>query len=204
MSDENCNYLVKFSGIEKQNVEVCPNSIKVNEPVTVDKREIRNMYELPTDKRIFVYGGNLGVAQGIDFIISCLNENEKSEGHYILIVGSGTEFQRLMGWFNEKKPTNCKIISALPQEKYSELMAACDVGLIFWDHRFTIPNFPSRLLSYMKEKKPVLAATDPCTDIGRIIEKGGFGYWCESNDVNGFINAMSRFDNDNENKKMVL
>ena len=74
----------------------------------------------------------------------------------------------------------------LHKEDYDKLVAACDVGMIFLDHRFTIPNFPSRLLSYMQAKIPVLAVTDPNTDIGKVIVDGGFGWWCESNDVGGF------------------
>ena len=55
--------------------------------------------------------------------------------------------------------------------------------MIFLDHRFTIPNFPSRLLAYMQAKLPVLACTDPNTDVGKVIVDGGFGWWCESNDA---------------------
>lgn len=40
---------------------------------------------------------------------------------------------------------------------------------------------------------PVLAATDPNTDVGRVIEDGGFGYWCESNDVMKFTELMQQF-----------
>jgi len=65
-------------------------------------------------------------------------------------------------------------------------VAACDVGLIFLDHRFLIPNFPSRLLSYMQAKLPVLCATDPNTDIGSITVNNGFGWWCESVDAATF------------------
>jgi hypothetical protein len=64
--------------------------------------------------------------------------------------------------------------------------------MIFLDHRFTIPNFPSRLLSYMQAKIPVLACTDPNTDIGKVIVEGGFGWWCESNDVNQFSDTILR------------
>lgn len=60
------------------------------------------------------------------------------------------------------------------------------------DHRFTIPNFPSRVLSYMQAKIPVLACTDSNTDIGKIIEEAGFGSWCESNDVNGFVECVNK------------
>ena len=59
------------------------------------------------------------------------------------------------------------------------LANSCDVGLIFLDKRFTIPNFPSRLLSYMQASMPVLAATDVNTDIGKVIEEGESDIGCE-------------------------
>ena len=80
----------------------------------------------------------------------------------------------------------------LPKEDYDTMVGACDVGLIFLDHRFTIPNFPSRLLAYMQAKLPVLAATDPNTDIGKAIVDGGFGWWCESDDSNKFVNNIEK------------
>ena len=79
-----------------------------------------------------------------------------------------------------------KLMKRLPKEDYDRMVAACDVGMIFLDHRFTIPNFPSRLLCYMQGRVPVLAVTDPNTDIGKVIVDGGFGWWCESNDVKAF------------------
>lgn len=46
------------------------------------------------------------------------------------------------------------------------------MGLMFLDKRFTIPNFPSRLLLYLEAGMPVLAAIDRNTDIGSVISDG--------------------------------
>ena len=202
MSGNNCRYLIDKSGIDESKVEICPNSVKLRETIVINKESVRRKNGLPIDKTIFVYGGNLGVAQGIDFLIKCLAENEKKEDTFILIIGSGTEFSRIYRWVEENRPKNSILMTALPHEEYIELMAACDVGLIFLDHRFTIPNFPSRLLSYMEGKMPVLAATDTSTDIGQVIEAGRFGYWCESNDVQAFVDLMDRFSDKSERELM--
>lgn len=92
----------------------------------------------------------------------------------------------------------------LPKEDYDTMVGACDVGMIFLDHRFTIPNFPSRLLSYMQAKIPVLAVTDSNTDIGNVIVEGGFGWWCESNDVNNFDKLVSKINLDKLEEQKVL
>ncbi len=202
MSEMNRKYLVEKSGIDAVKIEICPNSIKIRSRSSIDRITVRNKIGLPTNKTIFVYGGNLGVAQGIDFIISCLDRNEYNPETFILIIGSGTEYNRLAQWFKINNPKNCKLISYLPKEEYMKVMSACDVGLIFLDHRFTIPNFPSRLLSYMEGSMPVLAATDPNTDVGAVIEKGGFGLWCESDDTERFIEQMNRLTDEKLRKNM--
>lgn len=65
------------------------------------------------------------------------------------------------------------------------------MGMIFGDHSLTIPNFPSRLLSYMQAKNSVFVVTDPNTDIDNIITEGYFGWCCESNDSYAFVNRIN-------------
>lgn len=89
-----------------------------------------------------------------------------------------------------EKPANVLLINGLPKNEYESFVGCCDIGLIFLDHRFTIPNFPSRLLSYMQKGMPVLACTDHNTDIGKVITNGNFGWWCESNLIQNFSDTV--------------
>jgi len=157
-----------------------------------ERAEIREKYLIPTDKKVFVYGGNLGRPQGIPFIIECLRSQLENDKAFFLIVGDGTEFPALQRFFDETKPLNMKLMKRLPKEDYDRMVAACDVGLIFLDHRFTIPNYPSRLLVNMQAGIPTVAATDPNTDIGRFVEDNGIGWWCESNDTEAFGRAVEK------------
>lgn len=189
MSQANVDYVIKHNPeVDPQIVEVCPNSIEaIDKSVDEDTRvAIRTKYGIPLDKKVFVYGGNLGKPQGIPFLIECLRRCRDINDAYFLIVGDGTEYGILQDYIDREKPGNVKLMKRLPREDYDTMVGACDVGMIFLDHRFTIPNFPSRLLSYMQAKIPVLAVTDPNTDIGKVITDGGFGWWCESDDVDGF------------------
>lgn len=193
MSQANVDYILKHnSEINPKKVEIFPNCI---EPVDVsltaeEKREMRIKYDIPLDKTVFVYGGNLGKPQGIPFIIDCLRAEKENDRVFFLIVGDGTEYGKLEQFAKAEKPANFKLMKRLPSEEYDKMIAACDVGMIFLDHRFTIPNFPSRLLSYMQAGLPVLACTDPNTDVGKVIEEGGFGWWCESDDLRKFKNTV--------------
>lgn len=199
MSQANVDYVLTHNPeVNPQKVEICPNCIEVRDVrLTEQERfDMRDKYEIPRDKTVFVYGGNLGKPQGVPFIIDCLKTQMTNKEAYFLICGDGTEFPKLQQFFDTAKPNNMKLMKRLPKEDYERMIAACDVGLIFLDHRFTIPNFPSRLLSYMQAGLPVLACTDPNTDVGKVIVEGGFGWWCESKDVNMFCKCINEIPAD--------
>lgn len=195
MSPANCEYVIKHNpAVNPAKVELCPNAV---EPVELQKltdaerNELLSKLDIPTDKTLFIYGGNLGKPQGVDFLLKVVEANERNSSSHIIIVGSGTEYPKIERWFEANKPLNSTLLSALPKAEYDNLIRGCHVGLIFLDPRFTIPNFPSRLLSYLENSMPVLLATDPNTDMGRIAESEGFGLWAQSGDIKTFMNKMN-------------
>ena len=193
MSEANVRYVLAHNPeIEPGRVEVCPNSVEIREGVlsAEEKNAVREKYGVPSGKTVFMYGGNLGRPQGIPLLIDCLKKLENHEKAYFLIVGGGTEAPKLEAYIASSKAGNIKYIPTLPKTDFENLTAACDVGMIFLDHCFTIPNFPSRLLSYMQAGLPVLSAADPNTDIGDVIEANGFGWKCESNDPDAFATKV--------------
>lgn len=203
MSPANLQYILKHNPeIDNKRAEVNPNSI---EPVSFKFEEdkfiaIRQRFGIPIDTVLFVYGGNIGKPQGIDFLLDILTSNKNSKAVCFLIIGAGTEFQKMERWFSDNKPSNALLINGLPKNYYDELLGACDVGMIFLDKRFSIPNFPSRLLSYQEFKMPVLAATDKNTDVGKVITDNGFGYWVESGELEAFNEAMTKLQQSKQHR----
>ena len=194
MSPANVSYVLKHNPkVNAQKVEIAPNSVELvpeDSVMEVKPSLILEKYGLPTDKPIFIYGGNLGIPQGIPFLMKCLEANADREDCYFVVVGSGTFYKRLVDWKISRKPKAVTIMKGLPKADYDQLVRACHVGLIFLDYRFTIPNYPSRLLSYLEYKMPVIACTDPNCDTGTIAEDNGFGLYAPSNDVNAFTLAV--------------
>lgn len=198
MSQANVDYVLKHnSELSTERVEICPNCIEIIEKsVTAEERvKIREKYDIPLDKLVFVYGGNLGKPQGIDFLIDCLKSQENNQSVFFLIVGDGTEYHKINDYVTGSKPANVKLMQRLPKEDYDMVVGACDIGMICLDHRFTIPNFPSRLLGYMQARLPVLALTDAVTDMGKVITGGNFGWWCESNSTEEVNNIIKEIEN---------
>lgn len=193
MSPANVDYVIKQnSEIPSSKVEIAPNSIQPVEASTNDKTAIRQKYGLPVDRPIFIYGGNLGKPQGIPFLMECLTVNSNRTDCHFIVVGNGTELPKIKKWYSENTPACVTLLDRLPKDDYDLLVSSCDVGLIFLDHRFTIPNYPSRLLPFLEHKMPIIAATDPNSDVGKIAEENGYGYWCESNSVEAFTDAINK------------
>lgn len=185
MSEANKKFVLKHNpSINSNKVEVNPNTIEPFDfnQSSEQKQAIKVKYNLPIDKKIFVYGGNLGKPQGLDFLLETIAATT-NEAVFFLIVGSGTEYNKIEKWFLNNKPENAILLAGLPKKDYDLLLHACDVGLIFLHKDFTIPNFPSRLLSYLEMKMPIIAATDVNTDIGSEIEKNKCGYAVISGDI---------------------
>lgn len=193
MSPANVQFVINNNPeIDPRKVEICPNSLElVNENKKGnDRDEVLQCHGLPLNRPIIIYGGNLGKPQGIDFLVKGLAANSQREDCHFLIVGDGTEYNKLETWIKEQKPSNVTLIKRLPKAEYDKLASCCNIGLICLDHRFTIPNFPSRLLAYLENHMPVIVATDPNCDMGPIAQENGFGFWCESNDVPAFVKCV--------------
>ena len=197
MSPANVKYVLKHNTwIDPKTVEVAPNNVTLVEEsgkamVEDERKTILEKYGLPTDKPIFIYGGNLGVPQGIPFLIECLEANKNRTDCHFVVVGTGTYYARLANWYESNRNGCVTVMKGLPKADYDQLVRACNVGLIFLDYRFEIPNFPSRLLSYLENRMPVICATDPNCDMGSIAAENGFGVWTPSNDVEAFTKSVN-------------
>ncbi len=189
MSPANVEYVLKHNPeVKSKRIEISPNCVEVVDMSVseAERRMMREKYGIPQEKTVYLYGGNLGKPQGIDHMMACLKSQKNNKKAFFLVIGSGTEYSKIKEWVKAEPQNNVKLMSKLPKEDYIKMVGSCDVGLLFLDHRFTIPNFPSRLVDYMQSKLPTLACTDTVSDVGQVIVDGDFGWWCESNSVEAF------------------
>lgn len=200
MSRANVRYVLQQNPqIDPDKVGICPNGI-IPSPVAsreAEKEALRQQYAIAPEATVYLYGGNLGKPQGIDHLVACLEQNINKPDRYFIICGSGSEYGQLERFMERYAPTNVKLLRFLPKREYDALVRGCDVGLIFLDKRFTIPNYPSRILSYMEYAMPVIACTDKSTDVGTDAWENGYGMWCESADPAEFkacVEQMNRAD----------
>lgn len=163
-----------------------PNTVKI-------QPEKNNAIRLDDDKIRFILGGNLGKPQAIDFILEGIKRlyEEGFDKAEFLIVGDGTEAGRTESYIKDNSIGNVSYHKQLPRNEYEQLLDQQDVGIISLSPEFTIPNFPSRLLSYMQVGKPVLVVTDRVSDIGSVVTtQAKCGFYTSSDNMDEFIKTV--------------
>lgn len=194
MSPANVAFLRRHSPeIPPERLEVLPNT-RMPGPDTglAPAGPLRQRHGIPADAVVALYGGNMGVPQGLDFLLEVFEANRDRANLHFLLVGRGTERKRLAEAIAAKGLRNVTQISHLPRLEYEALARECDIGLVCLDPRFTIPNFPSRVLSYFEIRMPVLAALDRATDFGAMLDDAQAGYWCHAGDLPAFQRHLDR------------
>ncbi|MGF2164894.1 glycosyltransferase family 4 protein [Enterococcus avium] len=207
MSEGNSTFLLKHNGfINEDIVEVNPNSIKIDLPNRIpesEKEKIRSKYGIDRNKLLLLYGGNLGAPQGINFLLEIIDRLETENDVSLLIIGSGTEYKNIKQHLNDGNLMNTKLHSYIPKDEYIQIEQCADVGLVFLDSRFTIPNIPSRMLGYLQAGLPILAATDANTDFKNIIVDNEFGKWSLHGDLDAFFNNIGAIKEQRIQSKMA-
>ncbi len=190
MSEANVAYVRAHNPkVPAAKVHLLPNAI---EPVALDTGTESDTPEAYTAERplTVMYGGNLGKPQGIPFLIDLIRHLADEPRVRFVIIGSGTEYGSLEAFAKTHEPPNLELKSALPKAAYDAQLAHADIGLILLDARFTIPNYPSRLLSYLEYAKPVLCLTDDSSDVGTDAVRRGYGFALSSAELGEAVGAI--------------
>lgn len=138
-------------------------------------------------RKVFVYAGNMGVAQGMDVLLD-LAEKLRSRLYVgFLFVGRGTATQRLKAGAQSRHLDNILFFDEINPDEIPDLYAQCHAGIVALDPRHMSHNIPGKFLTYMQSDLPVLANINPGNDLVNIIQDERVGQVCESNQVDELL-----------------
>ena len=126
-------------------------------------------------KVVFFYGGNIGVAQDMDNVLRLADHLTDEPKAYFLLVGEGSEVERLRKEIATRGLANIVIKPAVDHQRYLAMLSEFDVGLISLDRNLRTQNFPGKMLGYMYHAKPILASINPGNDLKTILEENEAG-----------------------------
>lgn len=142
-------------------------------------------------RKVFVYAGNMGVAQGMDILLNLAEHLKQRADIGFLFVGRGSDAQRLQNDARLRGLNNVVFFDEIDPDEIPGLYAQCHVGLVTLDPRHKTHNIPGKFLSYMQAGLPVLASINPGNDLVDLISKEQVGRVCTDTSVESMaVNAL--------------
>ena len=136
-------------------------------------------------RTVFVYAGNMGVAQGMGVLIELAERLRSRADIGFLFVGRGSDASRLCTDADKRSLDNVAFHDEIDPAEIPGLYAHCHIGIVALDPRHRTHNIPGKFLSYMQAGLPVLASINPGNDLESLILSEGVGRVCTDQSVEG-------------------
>jgi glycosyltransferase involved in cell wall biosynthesis len=196
----NLKYLEKWEKKPNRKLEVLNNWLA---DIDVQKTSISLIDTYLYGRKIFVYIGNMGVAQGMDILVDLAESFKKRQDIGFLFVGRGTEVKKLKAASADKKLNNILFFNEIDPKEIPSLLAMCHVGLVALDPRHKSHNIPGKFLTYIQAGLPVLARINARTDLANLIRDENVGRVYIGNNIQCFRNVAEEII-DNENNLRIM
>ena len=134
-------------------------------------------------RTIFVYAGNMGVAQGMDILLNVAERLRSRTDIGFIFVGRGSDVKRLRADADKRGLDNVAFFDEIDPTEIPGLYAQCHVGIVALDPRHKTHNIPGKFVSYMQAGLPVLASINPSNDLVGMIENEAVGRVCTDHSV---------------------
>ena len=135
------------------------------------------------NRKIVVYTGNMGVAQGMEVFIDLAAKLRNRSDIGFLFVGRGSEAAHFMEIVTRERLTNVMFHDEIEPREIPGLLAQCHIGIVALDIRHKSHNIPGKFLSYMQAGLPVLARINPGNDLEKLINNERVGRVCTDGDA---------------------
>lgn len=170
-SEGNIKFIPKlFINIEK--IEVLNNWLTVKHQV----QPVSYILDKKLDgRKLFIYSGNVGVAQGFDSIYDLIFDLRNDNRIGFIIVGKGSRFKYYMEKSIYDNLNNVIFMDEINIDKLHSLYKKVSFGIVALDFRHSTHNIPGKFISYMHASLPVLASINPNNDLAKIITDNKVG-----------------------------
>lgn len=150
-------------------------------------------------RKIFVYAGNMGIAQGMDILLDLAERMKLRADIGFLFVGRGSSVQHLRGEAAARRLDNVLFFDEIDPDEIPGLYQQCHVGLVTLDARHRTHNVPGKFVSYLQCGLPVLASINPGNDLVELIETERVGRVT----IDPSVEELTRYANSLANEVML-
>jgi glycosyltransferase involved in cell wall biosynthesis len=143
-------------------------------------------------RKVFVYAGNMGVAQGMDILLDLAGKLSSRSDVGFLFVGRGSDAARLKATAQARQLANVVFFDEIHPDEIPDLYSQCSAGIVALDPRHKSHNIPGKFLTYMQSGLPVLASINAGNDLAQMIRDERVGQVCESHQVDELLQLTNK------------
>ncbi|WP_413581373.1 glycosyltransferase family 4 protein [Bdellovibrio sp. HCB288] len=146
---------------------------------------------LPKEEFILAFAGNIGKAQSLDTLLDAAKELRNESNFRIVIVGDGSELERLISRALGENISNVIFVGKKPVHDMPMFFERCSALFVSLrsDDLFS-KVIPSKVQAYMSAGKPLLASLNG--EGARIVLEAGAGYSSPADDLDSLVIAIRK------------
>jgi glycosyltransferase involved in cell wall biosynthesis len=165
----------KAQGLDPR-ISVIPNWAELDDVQPRIKTENHLISELGLAKKlVFLHAGNIGHPTDVDTLLGCLEMMSDDDRFHFIFIGSGVK-QRVIQDAIDRGLKNLTLMEPRPRSEQIEFLNACDVGFVSLVEKMRGAAMPSKTYNIMAAGKPILALTDPLSELAMVIDEDKIGW----------------------------
>jgi colanic acid biosynthesis glycosyl transferase WcaI len=160
---------------------------------------VRQQFSIPEKSFLAAYGGNIGVAAGVDTLIRA---GAMLPDTRMLIAGSGSELLACQMLAKEIAKESVSFFSPWPKEQTMAVYQAADVLILPTKGEQSKASIPSKLIGYMLSGRPIVAAALPGTELQQIVDESQCGWVIPPDDPLALAQMISQVNKTSKDERL--
>jgi glycosyltransferase involved in cell wall biosynthesis len=145
-------------------------------------------------KKVGVYAGNIGVAQGIEHFHNIARIVAEKPEYGLIFVGRGREMQSLKTLAIKEGLDRILFFDEIDPSEIASLYAQCHFGLLVLDPRHKTHNIPGKFISYVHSQIPTFGLVNKGNDLHQLIKEYSIGILSSDYSIEGIRKSFALFD----------
>jgi colanic acid biosynthesis glycosyl transferase WcaI len=160
--------------------------------VGVDGSAYRQKLGIDETDFLLVYGGNVGVAAGVEVVIEALRLLGDERALRLVVAGAGSQLAKCQQLAATLPGNPVHFHTPWMASETTEVLRAADLLVLPTQREQSLASVPSKLLSYMLAGRPILAAATPDSDLAELIIHAECGWVIEPDRPDLWANQLKQ------------
>jgi colanic acid biosynthesis glycosyl transferase WcaI len=176
-------------GVAEGKIAVLPNWAEPNDTPPETVARVRRGLSW-ADRFVVMHAGNVGLGHDLPTFLRAASRLRDEPDVLLVIMGDGAAKPTLERQAERSGLSNVQFLPYQERSRALEIIASADCHLISLAPGLTGCMVPSKVYGIMAAGRPVVAAVDADSEVGRLIAEVGFGLRVDPGDASGVAEAI--------------